>query len=166
MTPEHLPARFASPPPSLYSELLMAPKKKHVLFVCFGNACRSPMAEAVALKEASDIIAPSSAGLFPLGEIPQHTRKTLEESGYSAEGLASKGIEAGAWQRADLVINLSGRARELEFDDFEKVEDWDVADPYGEGAIFYQRTLFDIQVRVRELAKRLRDGQPAAAKRE
>jgi len=134
----------------------MAPEKKHVLFICFGNACRSPMAEAIARKEAGDIIAPSSAGLYPLGEIPLHTRKTLEGNGYSVEGLASKAVSLEVWQRADVVINLSGRMRELEFDDFEKVEDWDVADPYGEGEAFYQKTFLDLRARVKDLAQRLR----------
>jgi len=143
----------------------MTPAKKQVLFVCFGNACRSPMAEAIARKEASDIIAASSAGLYPLGEIPLRTRQTLEQHGYSAEGLASKAIEAEMWLRADVVINLSGRMRELEFDDFEKVEDWEVADPYGEQEASYQKTLADIRARVRDLAQRLRALQPVAGKR-
>ncbi len=143
----------------------MTSEKKRVLFVCLGNACRSPMAEAIARKEADDVIHPFSAGLFPLGEIPPHTRQALEENGYSTEGLASKAIETEVWRRADLVVNLSGRMRELEFEDFAKVEDWDVADPYGEGAVSYQRTLLDIQVRVRELAQRLRAAQPVTGKR-
>ena len=143
----------------------MAPEKKHVLFICFGNACRSPMAEAIARKEAGDIIAASGAGLYPLGEIPLHTRKTLAENGYSEEGLASKAIAREAWQRADVVINLSGRMRELEFDDFEKVEDWDVADPYGQGEGSYQRTFLDLQARVKDLAQRLRNGQTPAGMR-
>ena len=142
----------------------MAPEKKHVLFVCFGNACRSPMAEAIARKEAGDIIAAASAGLYPLGEIASHTRRTLEKYGYSTEGLASKTIEPEAWRRADVVINLSGRMRQLEFDDFEKVEDWEVADPYGEDGASYQKTLEDVRARVRELAQRLRAAQPAAGK--
>jgi protein-tyrosine-phosphatase len=143
----------------------MEPEKKHVLFICFGNACRSPMAEAIAHKEAGDIIDASSAGLYPLGEIPLHTRKTLEENGYSAEGLASKAIAREAWQRADMVINLSGRMRQLEFEDFEKVEDWDVADPYGEGEVSYQKTFLDLQARVKDLAQRLRNGQAPSGKR-
>jgi len=122
------------------------------------------MAEAIARKEASDIIHPVSAGLFPLGEIPLHTRQTLERHGYSAEGLASKAIAAEVWRRADVVINLSGRMRELEFDDFEKVEDWEVGDPYGEDEASYLKTMVDIRARVRELAQRLRAAQPAAGR--
>jgi len=140
-------------------------QKKHVLFVCFGNACRSPIAEAIARSEAADVMEPASAGLYPLGEIPLHTQKALEQSGYSSEGLASKRIAPEAWERADVVINLSGRMRELEFEDYEKVEDWEVADPYGEDAATYQRILEDIQERVRDLAQRLRDEQREASRK-
>jgi arsenate reductase len=144
----------------------MVQRKIHVLFVCFGNACRSPMAEAIARKDASDVIEPASAGLYPLGEIPMRTQEALKQSGYSADGLASKRISPEAWKRADLVINLSGRLRELEFEDYEKVEDWDVADPYGEDAAIYQRILKEIQGRVKNLAQRLREEQRAAGNAE
>ncbi|HEV8074904.1 MAG TPA: low molecular weight phosphatase family protein [Candidatus Acidoferrum sp.] len=140
----------------------MEQKKTHVLFVCFGNACRSPMAEAIARSEAADVVEAASAGLYPLGEIPLHTQEALKQNGYSADGLASKRIAPDAWKRADLVINLSGRMRELEFEEFEKVEDWDVEDPYGEDAATYQRILEEIRGRVRDLAERLRNERCAA----
>ena len=140
----------------------MEQKKTNVLFVCFGNACRSPMAEAIARSEAADVIEAASAGLYPLGEIPLHTREALKQNGYSADGLASKRIASDAWKRADLVINLSGRLRELEFEEYEKVQDWDVGDPYGEDAATYQRILEEIRGRVRDLAQRLREEQRAA----
>jgi protein-tyrosine-phosphatase len=140
----------------------MEQKKIHVLFVCFGNACRSPMAEAIARTDAGDVIEAASAGLYPLGEIPLHTREALKQNGYSADGLASKRIAPEAWKRADLVINLSGRLRELEFEEYEKVEDWDVRDPYGEDPATYQRILEEIRGRVKVLAQRLREEQRAA----
>ena len=143
----------------------MVSRKKHVLFVCFGNACRSIMAEAIAKADAWDVIEPISAGLYPLGVVPAHTRETLEQNGYSAVGLASKSIARSSWERADVIINLSGRMRELEFDVYEKVEDWVVGDPYGEDAKTYQRIFLDIQGRVRNLARRLREQQQEAASR-
>ena len=148
---------IASHQDSRYIEILMEHGKKSVLFVCFGNACRSVMAEAITRRDAPDVIEPTSAGLYPLGEIPAHTIETLRQNGYSTEGLASKGIVQDAWEHADVVINLSGRLRELEFDDYEKVEDWLVADPYGEDASTYQKILEEIQGRVKDLAKRLRE---------
>ena len=132
------------------------PKIFRVLFVCIGNACRSPMAEAIALRDASDVIDPSSAGLFPLGYIPDSTRQTLENNGFSPEGLSSKPISHDLWDNADLIINLSGRRSDSLFDRSEKIEDWDVADPYGSEPEVYQQILEEIAGRVRSLADRLR----------
>jgi len=132
------------------------PKIFRVLFICIGNACRSPMAESIALRDASDVIDPSSAGLFPLGYIPDSTQQTLQNNGYSTEGLSSKPILHDAWENADLIINLSGRRRDPLFDHAEKVEDWDVTDPYGGEPEVYQQILEEIADRVRSLADRLR----------
>src|SRR5271167_2551150 len=96
------------PDPESLRPVQATPKKLRVLFICLGNACRSPMAEAIALREAGDIIEPSSAGLYPLGEIPDATEQTLLRNGYRAAGLSSKPITTQAWNEADLVINLSG----------------------------------------------------------
>ena len=114
------------------------------------------MAEAIAKREAADILEASSAGLYPLGEIPDETQETLSHNGYSAVGLSSKPITNKTWNEADLVINLSGRIRDIAFDDPAKVEDWDVADPYGANPAFYQTILEQLQQRIRLLADRLR----------
>ena len=106
-----------------------------VLFVCLGNSCRSPMAEAIARRNASDVIEASSAGLAPLGFVAEMTIKTLLRNGYPVEGLRSKPILREAWEAADIVINMSGRARELAFREYARVEDWDIEDPYGVGQL-------------------------------
>ena len=136
-----------------------AKKKVRVLFVCLGNACRSPIAEAIARREARDIIEPCSAGLIPLGRIPELTMEVLLQNGYSAQGLASKPIREDVWDSADLVINLSGKFKENTWSDHRKVEDWQVADPYGGTPTTYQRILVEIEGHVRKLAARLREEQ-------
>jgi protein-tyrosine-phosphatase len=114
------------------------------------------MAEAIAKREAADVLEASSAGFYPLGEIPDETQETLLRNGYSAVGLSSKPITNRIWNEADLVINLSGRIRDIAFDDPAKVEDWVVADPYGANPAFYQTILEQLQQRIRLLADRLR----------
>jgi protein-tyrosine-phosphatase len=127
-----------------------------VLFICMGNACRSPMAESIARYDAFDVIDPSSAGLFPLGHIPDLTSTVLTKNGYSPDGLTSKAISTMAWSDADLVINMSGSPRQEAFREHEKVEDWLVRDPYGADALVYQTIFESIQRRVRQLAEELR----------
>ena len=133
-----------------------ARSRVRVLFLCIGNACRSPMAEAIARQNAADIIEASSAGLAPFGAVTSMTRSTLEANGYSALGLESKGIAPELWDAADVVINMSGRARELAFRSWEKVEDWKVEDPYGADPALYQRIFEEIAQRIAEFTARLR----------
>jgi protein-tyrosine-phosphatase len=134
-------------------------RRKKVLFVCLGNACRSPMAESIARRDAADVVESCSAGLSPLGYVPMLTMQTLAANGYSIDGLSSTPITRAVWDSADMVINMSGLAKERAFMDYEKVEDWDVQDPYGSDPVLYQTIYEDIQRRVSELAARLRGAE-------
>jgi len=87
----------------------------------------------------------------------------LIQNGYSAQGLSSKPINEEIWDSADVVINLSGRFKENTFANYHKVEDWDVADPYGGTPTVYQKILQQIEGHVRTLAARLRQ-EPQRAK--
>jgi arsenate reductase (thioredoxin) len=136
----------------------MKTRRARVLFVCIGNSCRSPMAEAIAKRDAPEEIEPSSAGLAPLGFVAVMTTQTLLKNGCAVDGLTSKPISSKAWESADIVINMSGRKREFGFRNFKghaKVEDWEIEDPYGD-AEKYQGTYESIRSRVAELAQRLR----------
>jgi protein-tyrosine-phosphatase len=130
--------------------------RKKVLFICLGNACCSPMAESIARRDAADIIEACSAGLTPLGYVPVLTMQTLATNSYSIESLCSKPISRAVWDAADIVVNMSGVPKHLAFIDYEKVEDWDVQDPYGNDPILYQTIYEDIQRKVVELAGRFR----------
>src|ERR1043166_9537063 len=136
----------------------MPQQRAKVLFVCLGNACRSPMAEAIARKDAVEEIEAASAGLAPLGFVAQLTKETLLRNGYIAEGLESKPISMQVWCAVDLIINMSGRPKEHAFravPHAAKIEDWEIDDPYGDAAK-YQGTYEAVRRRVHELAERLR----------
>ena len=132
----------------------MTPRRAKVLFVCLGNSCRSPMAEAIARQE----IEASSAGLAPLGFVAELTTQTLRKNGYAVDGLASKPITTAAWDSADIVINMSGRPSAGAFRNFRghaKAEDWEIEDPYGD-ATKYQSTYEAVRRRVADLILRIR----------
>ncbi|HEY1424682.1 MAG TPA: low molecular weight phosphatase family protein [Candidatus Acidoferrum sp.] len=137
------------------------PQKLRVMFVCIGNSCRSPMAESIAIRDAADLFESSSAGLSPLGVVQKLTLETLQRNGYPIDALQSKAIRKEEWADADLIINMSGYSKQRTFPhtDWQKVEDWDVEDPYGSEPAVYQRTFEDIQTRIDELATRLRKRQ-------
>ena len=117
------------------------------------------MAEAIASRQASDIIEPSSAGLYPLGYIAERTAETLLANGYGVADLSSKPLRRRTIGNADLIVNLSGERLEELLNGWPPVEDWNVPDPYGADVATYQRILEEIESRMRELAERLRAAQ-------
>jgi len=122
------------------------------------------MAEAIARQLAPDLWEVTSGGLTPLGYIAEPTTETLEKNNVPSEGLASKAILHAHWQQVDLVINMSGYPKEQVFEDFDKVEDWPVEDPFGADPETYQRIFEEIQTRIMDLAERLgsSNGRPIA----
>jgi arsenate reductase (thioredoxin) len=140
-----------------------------VLFVCIGNACRSPMAEAIARRDAAHVIEASSAGLYPLGHLPEPTIATLIANNYSSEGLSSKCISREAVRNAEIIVNLSGMPIDQLFSagtsrlrSGQQIENWEVTDPYGEGTATYQRIFEELKARVHQLAEQLRAQNRAA----
>jgi len=135
-------------------------RKRRVLFICIGNSCRSPMAESIARRDSSHIFDCGSAGLTPLGVVQKETIATLQSNGYPVENLISNAISKDDWGAADLVINMSGYAKQRAFprSEWHKVEDWPVEDPYGCDPTVYQRIFEDIRTRIESLTARLREG--------
>jgi len=132
--------------------------KIRVMFLCIGNSCRSPMAESIAIRDAGDLFVSSSSGLSPLGVVQKLTLQTLQNNGYPIDNLYSKPILKHEWAASDLVVNMSGYAKQRTFPSAEwpKIEDWDVEDPYGSDPDVYQRIFQDIRTRIVVLTARLR----------
>ena len=84
-----------------------AAKPVKVLFLCYGNSCRSILAEAIARHYRPDDMRACSAGLFPLGHITAHTIEALREVGISADGLYSKGLYDIRLDDVDYMVNLT-----------------------------------------------------------
>jgi len=133
-----------------------------VLFVCVGNACRSPMAEAIARIDAPDAIEAFSAGLAPIGFVPWLTKLTLRRNRYWVKGLQPKSISSEVWEQADIVINMTGRPRELAFREYSKVQDWEIEDPFDGDLDTYQQVFGKIRLRVAELGEECRQKIAAA----
>lgn len=122
------------------------------------------MAEAIALRDFADVIEPLSAGLYSLGSVPPLTKQTLAANGCSIIDLNSKPISREVWDTADIVINMSGIAKNRAFTNCLKVEDWEVQDPYGADSELYQKIFVEIEGRVAMLAGRLRSTQVSSSK--
>ena len=81
---------------------------KRVLFVCIGNACRSQMAESFARAYGSDVLVPSSAGLFPAKAVPPDTLRAMEEKNLDLSRQVPKSLEDLDGAKFDIILNMSG----------------------------------------------------------
>ena len=129
-----------------------------VLFVCLGNICRSPMAEAVFKHQAKEqglehLIAADSAGTgdWHLGKPPHEgTRGLLDRIGISYEGMRARQVRPNDYNEFDYIVCMdsanerdvrqlfgcksTGRTQVFKFMDLlpeKKMED--VPDPYYTG---------------------------------
>lgn len=87
------------------------PPKPRVLLVCYGNACRSQMGEAILRHDAGDWCEACSAGTRPAGFVHPIAEEAMESLGISMEGQFSKGMESYAGMELDVVVTLCDYAR-------------------------------------------------------
>src|SRR5260370_29037926 len=85
-----------------------------VLFVCTGNICRSPTAEAIFRKLAAqaglaEVILADSAGThdYHIGEPPDpRAQDAAAKRGYDLSGLRARRFEQADFQRFDLILAM------------------------------------------------------------
>lgn len=157
--------------------------KKHnkvgVIFICMGNICRSPTAEAVfrhyVEQEGLDHgIHIDSAGThdYHIGDAPDgRTQRAASQRGYDMSRLRGRQVEAGDFARFDYVLamdeaNLSIlqrlRPRDAEshlglFLEFaEKHDEREVPDPYYGGAQGFEHVLDLVEDAAKGLLKHIK----------
>lgn len=153
--------------------------KVSVLFVCMGNICRSPTAEAVfrhlVEKEGlEDVIHIDSAGThdYHIGESPDtRTQRAAKQRGYDMSGLRGRQAEEADFSRFDYVLamdeaNLSNlrslRPHDAQshlglFLEFaEKHTAHEVPDPYFGGADGFEHVLDLVEDASQGLLKHIR----------
>ena len=90
----------------------------HVLFICTGNLCRSPIAERFALAHAKRLavrgLRVSSAGTRAVVGRPMNpdSASVLEELGGDATGFAARQLTKRILADADLVVAMERRHRD------------------------------------------------------
>lgn len=129
-----------------------------VLFVCHGNAYRSPLAEAL-LKKLRPDIEVDSAGLhvaIPVsGEVKEYLRK-LNSSKYLKN--FPEGIDEKDLRDYDVIVTMDQKVRNVVLrkcpDCENKIVAWNIKDPYFEEQDA-KRIFNEIESKVEELAESL-----------
>ena len=95
----------------------MAGEPKRILFVCTGNTCRSPMAEALLQRElrGQDGFTVESAGLGALVGHPasEHSVALMDELDLDISGHRARQIHPDMVSEADLVLGMKPGHRTL-----------------------------------------------------
>jgi protein-tyrosine phosphatase len=154
-----------------------------ILFVCLGNICRSPTAEAVlrglALSEAPELsISVDSAGTanyHPGAPPDRRSRDAAARRGYDLSGLRARQVRDEDFEVFDLILamdrsnlhELQARAPQGSAARIELLLDYvpeqpvrEVPDPYYGGPNGFEQVLDLIEAAAREVLRRLREQTP------
>ena len=157
----------------------MSGDKFGVLFVCTGNICRSPTAEAIFRKLVADAgmaesVTADSAGThgYHVGEPPDpRAQKAAAKRGYDLSALRARAVEDADFQRFDLILAmdedhysmLSSMARpsadhklRLMMSYAQRFKEREVPDPYYGGPQGFERVLDMLEDAAKGLLESLR----------
>lgn len=126
-------------------------KRKKILFVCTGNTCRSPMAEAILRSKIKkqkikwwDV---SSCGIFAEvgGSVSPLSMQALEEAGFTLAKFAPKQLSQSAIDKSYAVICMTEKQKQIiegcgKVFCIKELCGFDVPDPYGQDITVYRAT--------------------------
>lgn len=138
----------------------------HILFVCMGNTCRSPMAEGILRAKAAaagrDDIVVLSAGLFPAPGAPATEQaqtvmkaRDIDISAHRSRRLALPYVEAADWVVA-MTDSLAQQIISLCPEHANKVvtlakwsgTEGDISDPFGGDVEIYEKCANEIAEKI------------------
>jgi len=130
-----------------------------VLFVCSGNAFRSPVAEALLRKLRPDIKV-DSAGVHLVIPVAESAWKYLATEG-AEEFLkeAPEGLDGKDLDQYDLIVTMEQRHRDAVLARCPQCSDktivWNITDPYHMPEEYAEKVFNQIKQKVKELAANL-----------
>lgn len=128
--------------------------KPTVLFVCVHNAGRSQMAAGYLQHLAGDRIEVMSSGSAPKDTINPVAVEVMLEEGIDIRGRQPKILTDEQVQASDVVITM-GCGDACKFYPGKRYEDWELADPAGQGVQAVRAIRDDIRARIEKLIAEL-----------
>lgn len=135
----------------------MSTAKPSVLFVCVHNAGRSQMAAAFLSNLSAGQIDVLSAGSAPADSVNPAAVSAMAEVGIDMSAEVPKILTTAAVQASDVVITMGCGDRCPIFPG-KRYEDWELADPAGQGVEAVRPIRDEIRARIEVLISELLPG--------
>jgi ribose 5-phosphate isomerase B len=132
-----------------------------ILFVCYGNKCRSPMAEGMAKKMLKGIAHVESAGIAAWGSnASEEAIKVMKkEFGIDISGHKPKDIKNLSLSNFDYMVTMDSyidttirKGYQIESN---KIISWNINDPYGKSIDDYKKCAITLQTHIKKLLTKI-----------
>lgn len=144
--------------------------KMKIYFICTGNTCRSPMAEAILKNKKLKNVEVRSAGIYALegGQMSENSSIILDQENIEHQHL-SRQINSEDVSWADLILTMTSAHKGMVIQIFEEAYEktytlkeyatpysaQDVFDPFGGDIVLYKQTFEELKRAIDELEEKI-----------
>ncbi|MEH7272120.1 low molecular weight protein arginine phosphatase [Neobacillus vireti] len=147
---------------------------QRILFVCTGNTCRSPMAEAILKNKKIDGFEVKSAGIYAAtgSEASAHAKKVLDDHQIEHDHSSTM-LDTEAVRWADVILTMTASHKYAILQQYPETSDKvftlkeftgeefyvDVVDPFGGSLAIYQETYQELDQLITKAIEKIQSSQ-------